>query len=235
KPFWAKFQYMEPRYRDKDVRWAAVTDCERPRTLLAQNSSNVLIRDITFREAAFWTIHILYSKYVTVDGVIIRNNDDGEHGPSTDVIDIDSSEYILIENCDIDCNDDNFCLKAGRDADGQRVNRPTRDIVLRNSLARAGAGLITFGSETAGGISHVYAHNMRSDGTRNGVRFKSAAVRGGYISNILLEDFEMRNTGFVFAVEMNFNPAASYPDLPERYDADEIPDHWKLLLQKVTP
>lgn len=46
----------------------------------------------------------------------------GGHGPSTDGIDIDSSTNILVENCEVDCNDDNICIKAGRDADGLRVN-----------------------------------------------------------------------------------------------------------------
>jgi len=38
---------------------------------------------------------------------------------------VDSSSWVLIENCDIDCNDDDFCLKSGRDWTGVRVNRPT--------------------------------------------------------------------------------------------------------------
>ena len=65
----------------------------------------------------FWGCQILYSDHCTVDGLIINNNIGGR-GPSTDGIDIDSSTNILIENCEIDCNDDNICLKAGRDADG---------------------------------------------------------------------------------------------------------------------
>jgi len=47
---------------------------------------------------------------------------------------------VLVQNCDIDCNDDDFCLKAGRDWDGQRVNRPTEYVVIRNCNRRKGAG-----------------------------------------------------------------------------------------------
>jgi len=36
-------------------------------------------------------------------------------------------------------NDDALCLKAGRDSYGLRVNRPTEDIVLRDSIMREGA------------------------------------------------------------------------------------------------
>jgi polygalacturonase len=235
KPFWGMYHYMEKIYLDNDLCWILNQDCERPRMIVTQNATNIFIGDVTLLESAFWTVHILYSKQVTVDGVTIRNNDDDVHGPSTDGIDIDSSEDVLVQNCDIDCNNDNFCLKSGRDADGLRVNRPTRYVVLRNNIARAGAGLITFGSETSGVISHVYAHDMKADGNRNGIRFKSASVRGGYIKDVLIENIEIRNTHRVFAVEMNFNPKASYPELPHNYHYDSIPDAWKVLLQKVEP
>lgn len=33
---------------------------------------------------------------------------------------------------------------AGRDADGLRVNRPTENVVVRNCIARKGAGLLTW-------------------------------------------------------------------------------------------
>ncbi len=64
----------------------------------------------------FWGCQILYSDHCTINGLTINNNIGG-HGPSTDGIDIDSSTHVLVENCDIDCNDDNICIKSGRDAD----------------------------------------------------------------------------------------------------------------------
>jgi hypothetical protein len=42
--------------------------------------------------------------------------------------------------CDIDNNDDDICLKAGRDYDGMRVNRPTEYVVIRNA-SRDGAAI----------------------------------------------------------------------------------------------
>src|SRR3546814_5021888 len=98
-----------------------------------------MIKDVTFQRAAVWTVHILYSSYVTVDGIKVRNNIGG-HGPSTDGIDIDSSSWILVQNADIDCNDDNFCLKSGRDWDGLRINRPTEYVLIQNCIARREIG-----------------------------------------------------------------------------------------------
>ena len=117
-------------YDAKGLRWIVDYDVKRVRTVLVQNSSDITVKGITFKNAGFWTIQLLYSHHLTVNGVIIKNNEDGS-GPSTDGVDVDSSSWVLIENCDIDCNDDNFCLKAGRDWDGLRVNRPTEYVVIR--------------------------------------------------------------------------------------------------------
>lgn len=235
KPFWDKYWTMRrEEYEPKGLRWIVDYDCKRPRTLLVQNSTNITLKGFTMMQAGFWTVHILYSKYVTVDGLIIRNNV-GDSGPSTDGIDIDSSTYILVQNCDIDCNDDNFCLKAGRDWDGLRVNRPTEYVVIRDCISRKGGGLITFGSETSGGIRHLLAHNLKANGTGVGLRFKSARTRGGVVEDIYLQDIEMNEVGTVLEVSMNWNPSYSYSSLPEGYNYETIPRHWKAMLQKVEP
>lgn len=234
KPFWDKYWKMRKDYEPKGLRWIVDYDCKRPRTVLVQNCSNITIKDLTFQRAGFWTIHILYSEYVTVDGVVIQNNLGG-HGPSTDGVDIDSSKFVLVENCDIDCNDDNFCLKAGRDWDGLRVNRPTEYVVIRNCIARRGDGLVTFGSETSGSIRHILAQNLKAHGTDNGLRFKSAKTRGGTVEDIYLQDMEMDEVGIAIRVSMNWNPSYSYSSLPEGYDPEKIPQHWKTMLKKVEP
>ncbi len=235
KPFWDQYWTMRRKeYEPRGLRWIVDYDCKRPRTLLVSNSSNVTVQGITLRQAGFWTVHILYSRHVTIDGVVIRNNTDG-HGPGTDGIDIDSSSFILVENCDIDCNDDNFCLKAGRDADGLRVNRPTEYVVIRNCVSRAGGGLITCGSETSGGIRHVLAHHLKAKGTGVGLRFKSARTRGGTVEDIHLEDIEMDGVGTVLEVSVNWNPSYSYSTLPEGYTYETLPPHWKTMLQTVEP
>lgn len=234
KPFWDLYWNMRKEYEPKGLRWIVDYDAKRPRTLLVSKSSNVTIEGITLKQAGFWTIHILYSDHVTVDGVVIQNNIDG-HGPSTDGIDIDSSSYVLVQNSDIDCNDDNFCLKSGRDWDGLRVNRPTEYVVIRNCISRAGGGLITFGSETSGGIRHVLAHDLKAKGTGVGLRFKSATTRGGTVEDIYLHNIEMDGVGTAIEVSMNWNPSYSYSTLPEGYSYESIPQHWKTMLRKVEP
>jgi polygalacturonase len=234
KVFWEKYWSMRREYDKKGLRWIVDYDCQRPRMILIQNCKNVTMAEASFFEAGFWTVHILYSQYVTIDGIVVNNNNAGK-GPSTDGIDIDSSNHILIQNCDISCNDDNFCLKAGRDADGLRVNRPTEYVVIRNCLARHGDGLFTCGSETSGSIRNIVAYNMTAMGTKVGMRFKSALNRGGTVENIYLANFKMQDIRDPFQINLNWNPAYSYSELPEGFAWDSIPAHWKVMLTKVEP
>lgn len=231
---WDKYWAMRKEYDPKGLRWIVDYDVKRVRTVLVQRSSDITVKDITFKNAGFWTIQLLYSDHLTVDGVIIKNNEDG-HGPSTDGVDIDSSTWVLVQNCDIDCNDDNFCLKSGRDWDGLRVNLPTEYVVIRKSIARRGAGLVTLGSETSGGIRHVWATELKASHTDNGLRIKSATTRGGTIEDIYFNNSKLDSVKNIFQFNLNWYPAYSYAELPPGYNYASLPAHWKAMLQKVTP
>jgi polygalacturonase len=216
----------------------------------------VEISGLTFKRAGFWTVQIAFSERVTVDGITIRANVElppgenvGEvteggvtirgnirgYGPSSDGINIDSSRNVLVQNSDIDCNDDNICLKAGRDADGLRVNRPTENVIIRNCITRAGHGMLTIGSETSGGIRNIHAYNLKAIGTANGVRFKSARVRGGLIENIRVHDVEMTGVGNPVHWELNWYPSYSYPVIPDGIDTNTLAAHWRVLTERVEP
>ena len=231
---WDKYWAMRKEYDAKGLRWIVDYDARRVRTLLIQRCENVTVRSVTFVDAGFWTVQVLYSQRVTVDGIVVRNNEGG-HGPSTDGVDIDSSSWVLVQNCDIDCNDDDFCLKAGRDWDGLRVNRPTEYVVIRHCIARKGGGLLTIGSETSGGIRHVLATDLTARGTGNGFHIKSATTRGGTVEDIHVSHITMDSVGNAILFTMNWNPAYSYSTLPPGYNPDSIPAHWKTMLHKVEP
>ena len=231
---WDKYWAMRKEYEPKGLRWIVDYDAKRVRTFLAQSSSDITLQGLTFANAGFWTVQLLYSDHITVDGVVVRNNEDGK-GPSTDGIDIDSSSWVLVENCDIDCNDDDFCLKAGRDADGLRVNRPTEYVVIRKCVARKGGGLLTLGSETSGGIRHVLATDLIAMGTGNGFHIKSATTRGGVVEDIHFRNVTMDSVGNAFMYTMNWNPSYSYSKLPDGYTYETLPPHWKVMLTKVEP
>jgi len=227
--WWDRYWTLRREYEPKGLRWASDYDAQRVRLMVIWKSTDVTVENLSLRRSGFWTVQIVYSDHVTANGLKISDN----KGPSTDGVDIDSSAYVLVENCDIDNNDDDICLKAGRDSDGLRVNRPTEYIVIRNNISRRGGGVISFGSETSGGIRKVFAEHNRGIGTNEGLRFKSAKTRGGYVEDVLVRDLRLENVPLAFTFTLNWNPSYSYATIPA--DAKNIPPYWRVLSTPVVP
>jgi polygalacturonase len=230
--WWKSYWDLRAQYEPKGLRWASDYDAKRPRLILFQNSENIhLGGGITLKRSGFWTVQVLYSQDITIDGVIIRNNEGGK-GPSTDGIDIDSSRKVEVAHADIDVNDDALCLKAGRDSDGLRVNRPTEDIWIHDSLVRRGAAAITIGSETSGGFHNIEVSRITAySSVPNGILFKSAHTRGGTATNIRIHDLDLQGVATPISINMNWNPNYSYATLPP--DLKNPPPYYITLTTKV--
>lgn len=229
KKWWDKYWALRKEYEPKGLRWASDYDAERVRLMVVWKSSDVKIEGVSLKRSGFWTVQVVYSDYVTVDGIKISDNE----GPSTDGVDVDSSSRVLIQNCDIDNNDDDICLKAGRDYDGLRVGRPTEHVLIKNNTIRRGGGVISFGSETSGGIRHVVALDNIGLGTKEGVRFKSAKTRGGYVEDVLVRGLKMDKVNLPFTFTLNWNPSYSYATIPA--GIKNVPPYWIVMNTPVTP
>jgi len=234
KVWWDAYHALRESYQPRGLRWAADYDCRRPRLIQIYEASNASIGGgLLLRRSGFWTVHVCYSRGIVVSDVTIRNNEDGR-GPSTDGIDIDSSTGVRVERADIACNDDALCLKAGRDADGQRVNRRTTDVLIRDCTVRDAAAGITFGSETAGGFRDIRVEGLRVLApTPSGILFKSAHTRGGLIRDIVIDDVEMRGIKTAVRIDLNWNPSYSYATIPP--GIADPPALWRVLATPVPP
>jgi polygalacturonase len=232
--WWKSYWDLRAGYEPRGLRWASDYDAQRPRLMLFQNASNVKLGGgITLKRSGFWTVQVLYSHDIAIDGVIIRNNEGGK-GPSTDGIDIDSSHDILVAHADIDVNDDALCLKAGRDSDGLRVNRPTYNVVLRDSIIRHGAAAVTIGSETSGGFRNIEAYNLTALApVGSGVLIKSAHTRGGWGDDIRFHDITLEGVAVPIHVTMNWNPSYSYATIPPNVNRAKMPSYWTTLTTVV--
>ena len=230
KRFWDKFLKALPEYNKKNLRWAVDYDIMRPHMVQIYESSNVTLRGLTLENPPFWTVHVVFCKNVTVDGVTIRANLEGK-GPSTDGIDLDSSAFCLVQNCDVDNNDDDYSFKSGINADGLRVNIPCQYCLFRNDIARRGLGVITIGSDMSGGIQHVEAVGMKGIGTHQGIRFKSAKVRGGVVQDVFIHDVTLEDVATAISINLNWFPTFSYPVIPADYT--NVPPVRNILATKV--
>jgi polygalacturonase len=204
----------------------------RPRLVHIINSTNVLVRGVTLKDSAFWNLQLTYCDGVEVRDITVRAPVKPIRAASSDGIDIDSSRNVLISGCDIECADDAICLKSGRDADGFRVNRPTENVVIENCRVGNAAGLVVFGSETAGSIRNVTVRNcVAEEGCEEIVRFKTKVGRGGVVEDILYENITAVGTARVFSFNMN---AFSTMWVPEEFQAEVPPPEGTPIFRNIT-
>ncbi len=179
---------------DEEYRKAAAE--LRPPLIQLMNCRNVTIEDIHIIGSAMWPIHLLYTNGAAIRNVIV----DTYPGIHTGGIYLDSSRDIRISDCTINTGDDGIVLKAGKDADGLRVNRPTENVSIVNCTIYRAHGGVVLGSETAGGIRNVVASNITCDSTQIGIRLKSRRGRGGVIENIRFDNWTMNHVGQAISV-----------------------------------
>ncbi|QYF88204.1 glycoside hydrolase family 28 protein [Brevundimonas sp. PAMC22021] len=231
KVFWDSYWALRRDYDPKGLRWAADYDCRRPRLIHVYDSDQVEVSGLNLARSGFWTVHVCYSRDVVVSDLIVRNNLGGR-GPSTDGIDIDSSQRVRIERCDLSVNDDAICIKAGRDWDGLRVARPCREVRIKDCIVRDALAGMTFGSETSGGFEDIEVSGLRIDyPVPLGIFFKSGHTRGGVISNIGIRDVHLQDVATLFRVNLNWYPNYSYAQIPP--GITDVPDYWRALATPV--
>lgn len=173
-------------------------DFQPPRSIAPINCTNVFIEGITLNRSAIWNVVPTYCENVIIRGITVNSL----QIPRGDGIDVESSKNVLIEYCTLNCGDDCFTLKSGRGEEGVRIGKPTENVVIRYSLAQQGHGGITCGSETAGNIKNIYAHDCVFNGTSTGIRFKAFRPRGGGTENVLYERIRMKEVKVAFIWDM---------------------------------
>jgi polygalacturonase len=191
-PNWARLlQLLELKTPAPELAYLAAAPELRPSFVRVMDSKNVLIEGVRFSGSPMWTIHLLYSDNVVVRDVMIETYP----GVQTDGIAVDSSRNVRISNCYIDTGDDGIVVKAGKDADGLRVNRPSENISITNCTVHRAHGAVTIGSETSGWVRNLVASGLTCNGVQMGVRIKSRRGRGGGVENVRFDNWVMDDVG----------------------------------------
>ncbi|HEX8118214.1 MAG TPA: glycosyl hydrolase family 28 protein [Pyrinomonadaceae bacterium] len=166
-PFWEDFwarRKQNPKTTNLDV--------ERPRLVLIQNSEDVRISGVTFKDSGFWNLHLYRCRNVLVENVRFQVPD-GVRCPSTDGTDIDSSQHVTIRGCTYHVDDDCIALKGSKGplAMDDKDSPPVEHIRVENCTFERGHGVVTLGSE-ATVVRDVVVKNIRVVGPINLVRLK---------------------------------------------------------------
>lgn len=142
-PFWKDFWARRLVNRE-----TTNLDVERPRLVLVQNSRDVQISGITFKDSGFWNLHLYRCKNVVVENVRFEVQN-GLLAPSSDGIDIDSSQDVTVRGCTFRVDDDAVCLKGtkGPFAREDKDSPPVEHIRVVDCVFERGHGVLTVGSE----------------------------------------------------------------------------------------
>ena len=201
----------------------------RPAFIRVRECRNVLIEGIRMVGAPFWSVHLLYSANVTVRGVSLETFP----GAFTGGIYIDSSRDVRVSDCYLDNGDDAITLKAGKDADGLRVNRPTENISITNCLIHRGSGGIVIGSETSGGIRNVVVSDIVCQGTQAGINIKSERGRGGRVENVRMDNLVFDDVGRAISVSEFYTMQGETPP-PAEAVSPRTPVFRNISISRVT-
>ena len=163
----------------------------RPSFVYFANAKNVLVENVRIVGAPGFVVHLLYAENATVRNVTIE----AYPGPHANGMVVDSSRFVRIADDYIDTGDDGIAIKAGKDADGLRVNHPSADVTITNCTVHHAHGAVTIGSETSGSIRNVVASNITAVDTENGIRIKSRRGRGGVVEDVRFDNWTMENVG----------------------------------------
>ncbi|MEJ6981522.1 glycosyl hydrolase family 28 protein [Pedobacter sp. P351] len=186
-------------------------DVERPRLTLIQNSKDVKISGVFFLNSGFWNLHIYRCQNVTVENCRFQapSGPTPNRGPSSDGIDVDSSQDITIRGCSFSVGDDCIALKGSKgpfamqDKDSPAVER----ILIEDCTFEAGGGIVTFGSE-ATLVRDVEVKRCITRGPTV-LRLKLRPDTPQQYENIRMSDITMENGGAIFKV----SPWTQYFDL----------------------
>jgi polygalacturonase len=140
----------------------------RPRLLYVSNSKNIQISGVHLRNSPFWTTHFYKCEKVKLLDLKITSPASPVKAPSTDAVDIDVCNDMLIKNCYMSVNDDAIALKGGKGpfADTDPNNGGNRNIIIENCEFGFCHSAVTCGSES------VHNHNIvfRNSIVRNAQR-----------------------------------------------------------------
>ena len=156
----------------------------RPHVLTLTNVQNLTIRDVTIKEGAYWTVHLIGCNEAVIDGINLLNNLKIRNG---DGIDLDHSKNVRIANCHITSGDDCICLKNRREFEQYGS---CHDIVVTNCVMSSRSCAIKIGSENMDSIYNVVFDNCIITGSNRGLGIQNrdeGTVTDVVFSNIQLD------------------------------------------------
>ncbi len=155
----------------------------RPHVLTLFGVDNLTIRDITIRDGAYWTVHLIGCNGAVIDGVNLLNNLKIRNG---DGIDLDHSKNVRISNCHITSGDDCICLKNRREYE---TYGSCHDITVTNCVMTSRSCAIKIGSENMDSIYNVVFDNCVITRSNRGLGIQNRDE--GTVTDVVFSNIQM--------------------------------------------
>ena len=190
-PFWEAFWQ-----RRKENPRCTNLEVERPRLMFLDRCNDVRVEGVSLQDSGFWNLHLYRCRDVVIDGLRISiptSLKTNVRAPSTDGIDVDSSQNVTIRNTYISTHDDNIALKGSKGplADQDKDSPPVENILIENVECNDGNGLITCGSE-ATIIRNVTVRNCTMTGRATLLTLKLRPDTPQHYEHITMENITLK-------------------------------------------
>lgn len=155
----------------------------RPHVLTLFGVDNLTIRDITIRDGAYWTVHLIGCNGAVIDGINLLNNLKIRNG---DGIDLDHSKNVRISNCHVTSGDDCICLKNRREYE---TYGSCHDITVTNCVMTSRSCAIKIGSENMDSIYNVVFDNCVITRSNRGLGIQNRDE--GTVTDVVFSNIQM--------------------------------------------
>jgi alpha-L-rhamnosidase len=168
----------------------------RARLALIENSRDVTIDGVTFKDSQFWNLHLYNCQGVLVRSARFEVPDDYKQAPSTDGIDVDSTRDVTIEGCYFSVTDDCIAAKGskGPSALEDASSPPVENLRIFRCHFRRGHHALACGSE-ATIVRNVTMTGCNVTGDMVLLRLKLRPDTPQHYENVLVSDIALDNAG----------------------------------------
>lgn len=202
-----------------------------------EKCDRLLVKGVTFQNSPRFTVHPCFCTNVVIDDVKVRSPWNVQNA---DGIDLSNCKIALVINCFVDCGDDGLCLKSGIGENGVKAG-PCQDILIQDCKVAHAHGGFVLGSDIAGGMDRIVVRRCMFSNTDIGLRFKSAAGRGGTTSNMYIQDIVMTdivNEAIMFNcgyADNRYSAASAEKSLNvDSRKIDYAPNFQNIIMERVT-
>ena len=212
--FWEEF-WLRRQYNRSCTNLEAL----RPQLLYIANSSHVTVQDVSLVNSPFWTNHLYRCNHVKfLDCTVIAPTEGETRAPSSDGIDLDVCDDVVIRGCYVNVCDDGIAVKGGKGVfvDQDTTAGPVQRVLVEGCrFGRRSGGGITFGSE-AWSVRNIVMRDCRFEGAAHMLLFKMRPDTPQTFEDVLVEDCAgaVRNVVQVYAWRQFFD-ATERKDMPE--------------------